>query len=240
MARNRAGRVTSVTLVAVLLTFSGCAGDRSGGPSGRPDQVVGQAADRTLAAGTAQIKIASPEGDAAGVVDFQARSGRLTVHEPRQRQAVSVLIAAGTGYLNRGSGWQGLPSVVPDSLVGGDPFANLDLLRGALHILSDGGAEVDGSSTIRYTLTIDPARALAATPPDRRADVSRILQGRRTGFTMDVWVDSLGRARRVEVPTDLQATTPATRVDRLPVATDVDYVAFGVTVGDISAPAGAG
>jgi hypothetical protein len=239
MARNQAGRATAVTLVALVLTLSGCGGDRSGGPTGRPDEVVGQAADRTLAAGTAQVKIASPQGDAAGIVDFQARSGRLTVHEPRQRQAVSVLIAAGAGYLNRGSGWQGLPAVVPDSLLGGDPFANLDLLRGAVHILSDGGAEIDGASTIRYTLTIDPERALAATPPDRRSDVRRILQGRRTGFTMDVWVDSLGRARRVQVPTDIQATTPVTRVDRLPVATDVDYVAFGVTVGDISVPAGA-
>jgi hypothetical protein len=129
---------------------------------------------------------------------------------------------------------------VPNVLTGGDPFANLDLLRGTVHILSDGGAEVDGASTIRYTLRIDPTRALAATPPDRQADLRRVLQGRAAVFTMDVWVDSAGRARRLEVPTDLRATTPLTRVDRLPIATDVDYAAFGVTVGDVTPPTGAG
>jgi hypothetical protein len=223
-----------------MITLSSCGGDRSGGPRGAPDQVVGQAADLTLAAGTAQIKIASPDAAATGVIDFQGHSGRLSVHDPGQRQAVQVVIAGGAGYANDGRGWLRLAGAVPNVLTGGDPFANLDLLRGTVHILSDGGAEVDGASTIRYTLRIDPTRALAATPPDRQADLRRVLQGRAAVFTMDVWVDSAGRARRLEVPTDLRATTPPTRVDRLPIATDVDYAAFGVTVGDVTPPTGAG
>ena len=239
MARTRRGRAPVLTVLVILVTLGGCGGDRSGGPTGPATQVVGQAPDLTLAAGTAQVSIASPDGNASGVIDFQARSGRLTVHDPSRRQAISLLIAAGAGYVDEGAGWQGLTGVVPDSLSGGDPFANLDLLRGTTHVRSDGGAEVDGASTIRYTVTIDPARALAATPPDRRADLARILRGRQAQLSFAVWVDSRGRARRVEVPTDLQATTPATRVDRLPVATDVDYVSFGVPVGDITAPSGA-
>ena len=59
----------------------------------------------------------------------------------------------------------------PGASQGGDPFANLDLLRGTVHILSDGGDEVDGASTIRYTLTIDPAQAISTTPPARQASL---------------------------------------------------------------------
>jgi hypothetical protein len=240
MVRKRVYRNLIVTVVAAMSILGGCGGDRSGGPTGAPDQVVGQAADLTLAAGTAQIKVASPDADATGVIDFQAHSGRLSAHDPSQRQPIQVVIVAGSGYVNAGSGWQRLDGAVPGVLTGGDPFANLDLLRGTVHILSDGGAEVDGASTIRYTLRIDPAKALDATPPDRQADLRRVLQGRSAIFTMDVWVDSAGRARRLQVPTDLRATTPPTRVDRLPIATDVDYVTFGITVGDIAPPAGAG
>jgi hypothetical protein len=54
---------------------------------------------------------------------------------------------------------------------------------------------------------------------------------------MDVWIDSKLLIRRVEVSTDLRPTTPSTRSDRLPIATDVDYISFGVPVGPIQAPA---
>lgn len=236
-ARKRAGRNAIVTLAALAITLSGCSGDRSGGPTGSPERVVGQAADLTLAAGTAQVKIQSPDAVATGVVDFQAHSGRLTLRAVVQPAPIDLLIAAGAGYARSGPGWQRLNGVVPTVLAGGDPFADPDLLRGAVYFLSDGGAEVDGASTIRYTLHIDPDKAVAATPPDRQPDVRRVLEDRTAPFTVDVWIDSAGRARRIEVPTDLRATTPPTRVDRLPIASDVDYVTFGVNVGDITAPA---
>ena len=202
-ARNWPGRTLIVTFVALVLTLSGCGGDRSGGPTGTPRQVVGQAADLTLAAGTAQIKIQSPDATATGAIDFQAYSGRLSLRATVQAQPIDLVIAQGVGYARSGSGWQRLEGVVPDVLAGGDPFADPDLLRGAVYFLSDGGAEVDGASTIRYTLHIDPAKAVAATPPDRQAAVRRVLKGRSAPFTMDVWIDSAGRARRIQVPTQL-------------------------------------
>jgi hypothetical protein len=239
-ARKHAGRKAIVSVLALAAVLSACSGDRTGGPAASPERVVGQAADLTLAAGTAQVKIQSPDALASGVVDFQAHSGRLTLRAVVQPVPIDVLIAGGAGYARSGPGWQRLSGVVPTVLAGGDPFADPDLLRGAIYFLSDGGAEVDGASTIRYTLHIDPDKAVAATPPDRQPDVRRVLQGRTAPFTADVWIDSAGRARRIEVPTDLRATTPPTRVDRLPIASDVDYVTFGVSVGDITAPAGAG
>ena len=239
-ARTLFRRNLIVTFLALGLVLGGCGRDRSGGPTGSPERVVGQAADLTLAAGTARIKIASPDASATGVIDFQAHSGRLSLQATVQARPIDVVIAGGAGYARLAGRWTRLAGPVPDVLAGGDPFSGPDLLRGTVHILSDGGVEVDGASTIRYTLRIDPAKALAATPPDRQADLRRVLQGRTAPFTMDVWVDGAGRARRLEVPTDLLATTPPTRVDRLPIASDVDYIVFGVSVGDIAPPAGAG
>jgi hypothetical protein len=151
-----------------------------------------------------------------------------------------VRISGGIGFLNSDGKWHQLAGPVPPALAGGDPFANLDLVRGTVRILSDGGAEVDGASTIRYTVTVDPARAILATPPARRPALQVVLEGRVSRFNMDVWIDSQDRIRRVEVPTNLRAETPPTRVDRLPIATDVDYIDFGVTVAVEPAPAAAG
>jgi hypothetical protein len=151
-----------------------------------------------------------------------------------------LLISDGDGFIKRptDAGYIdiGGDAAVPAAIRGGDPFANLDLIRGTVHILSDGGSEVDGASTIRYTLTIDPAQALSTTPPARQASLRTVLQGRTADFSIDVFIDSQFRVRRVEVPTDLKPLTPVTRDDRMPIATDVDYLAFGVPVAPVSPP----
>jgi hypothetical protein len=77
---------------------------------------------------------------------------------------------------------------------------------------------------------------VSTTPPARQAELRAVLENRTALFPIDVWIDSTLHIRRVQVPTDLIPTTPATRVDRLPIATDVDYVAFGVPVGPTPAP----
>lgn len=231
---------TSLTAVLFLVLLVGaCGGDKSGGPTGAPEDVVTHAPDVTLAAGTARIRINSPTAAATGVVDLQAQSGRLTVSATGVPKPADLVISAGTGYVQQaaGSGYIKLAGAVPEVLRGGDPFANLDLLRGTVHILSDGGGEVDGASTIRYTLTIDPQQAISTTPPARQAELRAVLQNRTAFFMADVWIDSTLHIRRVEVPTDLTPTTPSTRPDRLPIASDVDYLAFGVPVGPIAAPA---
>jgi hypothetical protein len=228
----------ALIVAAALIAAGGCGGDRSGGPLGRPEDIVTQAPDRTLAARTATVVINAPAAAARGVVDLVARTGRLRVTDVTSAQPADVITVAGRSYAKRASdpGWTVIAATLPESLTGGDPFANLDLVRGTVHILSDGGAEVDGASTIRYTLTIDPQQAVSTTPPDRQAALRAALQGRTALFMMDVWIDSELLIRRVEVATDLRPTTPSTRDDRLPIATDVDYISFGVAVAPIQAP----
>jgi hypothetical protein len=203
--------------------------------------VVTRSPDVTLSAQTASIRINAPAADAQGVIDFRTRSGRLTVLEPGLTKPANLLISDGDGFIQQAnnSGYIdiGGAAAVPAAIRGGDPFANLDLIRGTVHILSDGGAEVDGASTIRYTLTIDPAQALSTTPPGRQASLRTVLEGRTADFPIDVFIDSKFLVRRIEVPTDLKPLTPATRNDRMPIATDVDYLAFGVSVAPVQRPA---
>jgi hypothetical protein len=200
--------------------------------------VVTKALGVTMAERTAHITINAPVAAAQGVVDLAARSGRLTLSGVTPGQPAQLLIAAGQGYVKPNSDptWTATAGSVPEALRGGDPFADLDLIRGTVHILSDGGNEVDGASTIRYTLTIDPQQAISTTPPERQPALRAVLQGRTALFKMDVWIDSKLLIKRVEVSTDLRPTTPSTRPDLMPIATDVDYTAFGVPVGPVQAP----
>lgn len=231
-------RFGASALIVAVAGVAGCGGDRSGGPTGRPEDVVGAAPDATLAAGTARVRINAPEAEAQGVVDLAAHSGRLSVSDVSLGKPADLVITGGTGYIRRAPDrvWTVVDGSLPEALRGGNPFANLDLLRGTVHILSDGGGEVDGFSTIRYTLTIDPGQAVTVTPAVRQAALRSVLQGRTALFMMDVWIDSKRLIRRVELSTDLRPTTPSTRSDRLPIATDVDYLAFGVSVPPVQAP----
>lgn len=222
-----------------LVAVAGCGGDRSGGPSGVPADVVSRAPAATRAAGTAQITINTPNAAARGVVDLRTTSGRLTVTAAGVAAPAELVVAAGTGYLTskpRGTASR-LDAALPMVLRGGDPWAGLDLIGGTVHILSDGGGEVEGASTIGYALTVDPQQAIDTTPPARQPELRAALQGRTATFPMTVWIDSRLRVRRIEVPTDLRPLTPVTRSDRAPVAADVDFVAFGVPVGPVSPPA---
>jgi hypothetical protein len=231
----------TLVILVVALVAAGCGGDRSGGPLGSPQDVVTRAPDITLAAQTASVRINAPAADAEGVIDFRSRSGHLSVLEPGDPKRATLLIADGDGYIKRptDAGYIdiGGDAAVPAAIRGGDPFANLDLIRGTVHILSDGGSEVDGHSTIRYTLTIDPAQALTTTPVARQASLRTVLQGRTADFNIDVFIESKLLVRRIEVATDLRPLTPATRDDRMPIATDVDYLEFGVPATPVQPPA---
>jgi len=226
--------------VAVLVTLAavGCGNAQTAGPTGVPEDVVTMAPDVTLAHGTASIRINSPVAEASGSVDLMSRSGHMRVTDTSITTPADLVIVGGAGYLERstGAGYVAVGGAVPAVLAGGDPFADLDLIRGTVHILSDGGAEVDGASAIRYTLTVDPGQATSTTPSARQDALRQALQGRTALFQMDVWIDAGLLVRRVEVSTDLRPTTPATRVDRLPVATDVDYLSFGVAVAPETPP----
>ena len=57
-------------------------------------------------------------------------------------------------------------------------------------------------------------------------------------FQMEVWIDSQLRLRRIEVPADFgfKSVTPPTRVDGATIATDIDFVTFGVPVPRVTPP----
>ncbi len=227
--------------VGVMMLLAGCGGDHSGGPVGAPEDIVTRAPDVTLSAGTAQIRIDAPAANAAGVVDLSTRSGHLSVDESQPGKPADLLLSGDQGYLRRpaDAGYVPIGAALPAALAGGDPFADLDLIRGAVHILSDGGEETNGASTIRYTLTIDPGQAVSTTPAARQSALRAALEGRTADFSIDVWIDSKLDVRRVQVPADLKALTPVTRAAwdaTLPVATDVSYLSFGVPVPPVVPP----
>ncbi len=218
----------------------GCGGDKSGGPIGAPGDIVGRSPDVTLAARTAQILITAPTANARGVVDLSAHNARLAVLAVGDPKAADLLVVAGHGYVKGAAdaSYSALGGPLPRVLLGADPWADIDLVRGTVHILSNGGGEVQGASTIGYTITVDPQQAIDTTPAARRDALRAVLAGRTALFTMDIWVDSQIRLRRIEVPADFsfKTTTPPTRVDGATIATDVDFVTFGVPAPAVTAP----
>jgi hypothetical protein len=226
---------------AALLGLVGCGGDKTGGPIGSPDVVVSRSPDVTLAAHSAEIFITAPTANARGPVDLVSRDGRLALSAPAYPKPADLLIVAGRGYVKGPTDPNYLPvgGPLPAVLPAGDPWAAIDLVRGTVHILSNGGGEVDGASTIGYTLTVDPQQAIDTTPAPRQDALRAVLAGRTMMFKMDVWIDSQLRLRRIEVPADFRfsSLTPPTRIDGATVATDVDFVTFGVAVPAVAVPA---
>lgn len=239
--RSTAGRLLFIGAIGVaLLGFAGCGGDKSGGPVGAPEDIVGRAPDTTLATGTAEIYVTSPTAEARGAVDLRSRDGRLAVTAQGHPKPADLVVVGGTGYIKAVADtvYSPLAGALPAVLEGGDPWADIDLVRGTVHILSNGGGEVEGASTIGYTLTVDPQQAIETTPPARQDALRAVLQGRTAMFKMDVWIDSQFRLRRIEVPTDFsfKSVTPPTRVDGATIASDVDFVTFGVPVAPTTPP----
>ncbi|HEX3540920.1 MAG TPA: hypothetical protein VHT75_10820 [Acidimicrobiales bacterium] len=226
--------MVAIAAFAALAALAGCGGDKSGGPLGAPETVVGKAPDMTLAQGTARVYITAPTANASGVVDLHGHNAHLVLSASGLAQPADLIVNAGVAKVRTppGTSYTPLPGAVPPVLQGGDPWADIDLVRGTVHILSNGGGEVEGVSTIGYTLTVDPQQAIETTPPERQDALKATLQGRTTMFQMEVWIDSQFRLRRIEVPYDFsfKTVTPPTRVDGATIATDVDFVTFGVAV----------
>lgn len=189
----------------MLLTAAAgaCVGGGQPGPTAHPDKVVRNAPDITLAVGTSRVVGAAPGVTASGVVTFATGEDQLDV---------------------RGRHTADPPFGVTE------PAAVLDLLRGVVRVKSFGGAEVQGIGTKRYEVDIDLAKAIAATPAERRADL-HILDGRLgkdDELWADVFVDSRGRVRRVLLPVHTSMIRPYGADDRIPQLVSVDYSDFGV------------
>jgi hypothetical protein len=241
------------------MAAASCGNSATAGPVGSPQAIIASAPDITLGQGSAQVIINSPHASATGAISLGSHDAQLTVRV-NGNPDTSVVITDGTGYARTSptGRFQTLPGPLPlealinpslsptqdgseDVLPSSDPWADIDLVRGAGHILSDGGGEIDGTSTIGYTVTIDPARAVAATPVARQAALKALLAGRTTPFMIQVSIDSAFRIRQVEVGANLTAAdfkgeSPPTRVDGETIGTDVDFVRFGVPMPAITVP----
>ena len=191
-------RLAALILAALALATPACGSDRTGGPRGAPGAVVDAAPDRTVAAGEARFEASAPDASRGGTVDF-------TLDAP----AVPVP-GGGTPY----------PEV-------DDPRSVVDLVRGALAAESYGGAAVRGVSTFRYEAVVNVERAVAESPPARRAVMEQFA--RRLGapaFYVDLWVDDEGRLRRVQIPVEKTTERPAARSREMPAFVTVDFFEF--------------
>jgi hypothetical protein len=188
--------ITAAALLIVAVTGA-CGGDRSGGPKGDPQQVVGSAPDATVRQQSASVAVDTPSAKSSGTVRFP-----LT-------EDVKV------------EGVDPAPEVV-------HPLDAIDYVRGAVDIVPYGGAEVRGASTIRYSFEVDLDVAAAHAPtPERRRELELEKQALgRPGFYADVWIDSQGRVRRVQVPVDKHDKRPAYRAVVLERLVTVDFWGF--------------
>ena len=190
-------RLAVTALVLVAAVGGGCGGDRSGGPKGRPDEIIGAAPDVTLRQRTARVAVETPTARSAGTITFPDRAD---------------VSATGRG----------------DSPELADPLEVVDLVRGATDIVPYGGGEVRGASTIRYSFDVDLDVAAAhATTDARRQQLqqARSALGAAT-FYADVWIDSKGRIRRVQLPVDRHDKRPAYREVVLERLVTVDFYDF--------------
>lgn len=129
----RASVFTLLTCAALVVTgLAGCGKDRTGGPRGTPDAVVGGAAAATFRAGRADVEAATSVTTSTGWVDLTHRQAHVSV-AGRDAAAAPVLLR--------------------------DPLLAIELLRGATQIEEYGGVEMRGASTIRYQFEVDPGRA---------------------------------------------------------------------------------
>lgn len=230
-------------LVIALLGLASCSGnENTGGPLGTPQYVVTRAPDTTLSQGTAKVLATCPMAEYTGTINLNTLDGDLAVSAPGNVKPADLLVVGGAGYVTQTGDRAYFPlgsiDPMPTILAGSDPWADLDLIRGTVHILSDGGGEIDGVSTISYTINVDPAQAIADTPLPRRAAIRALLAGRTSQFQVTIWIDSAYRVRRVEVPTafNFPKITPLTRNDGSYIVCDVDFVTFNVPMKAVAVP----
>jgi len=199
-------RRSPVLLLLGLVTLLAACGGGGGISRDSPEAVVHAAPDRTLAATSAHVEAASPDASSRGTVVFKGPG----VLEGREPELEPTGPGAGRDY--------------PELR---DPLAMVDLVRGALEVVSYGGTAVREASTFRYETVIDVEAAVRATPEDRRPAVRAMAD--RLGspaFYADVWVDDQGRIRRVQVPVEKTVQRPPDRSRILPRLITVDFFEF--------------
>jgi hypothetical protein len=103
---------------------------------------------------------------------------------------------------------------------------DVSFLRGAIKVTSYGGEEVRGTSTYRYTFLVDLPTAIALSPVvSRPALEAASLAIGPVQWPADVWLDSSGRVRRLQMAEDPFAHTTTTKANLL-ITQDGNYLAL--------------
>lgn len=111
-----------------------------------------------------------------------------------------------------------------EQLGGNDPTATLTLLGGAVDMEKVGEDKVQGVATTRYKGGIDPEKAVAEAPEDKRDELRATVEslGGLDRLPVEVWVDGEGRVRRILSTAEAGTGAKA--------AVTVEYFDFGVPV----------
>lgn len=234
-----------VWAVSTVLVAGGCAGAGPAALRGDPAAVVQAAAGRTIAAGTARVDV-SVGSDLAGtgVVDMAAGSGRFTFQRTGTSahlgDSFDVVVDGGREWVKAKGAAGGVPGtsaarpwlggapaslgvagrarVAPLDTVLVRPALGTDLafLRGATKVRPYGGEEVRGVGTYRYSLEVDLAAAIKASPAAQRPDLEAARRSiGAVRWPADVWLDDRGRVRSLQLAEDPQLHTTTTKANLL-------------------------
>ncbi len=218
-----------------VLGLASCTGDAGDTNRPPPVAIVQAAPDATFAASRMGVSAGARDSIVEATIELPsgrgsgfARSAVLGIDD------VAVEVDYGTAALASAPVVVDNPRVaaaVPSQLVGagfqpGNPLVILDTLRGVTSVESYGGNLVRGSAAFRYTTKVDLARALAATPAERRPPLQAALDSGATVLEVDVWIDPEGRVRRIQAGNDPRARTTTTDRRGLPFVTTIDLFDF--------------
>ena len=156
-----------------------------------------------LGSGCGSDEGSGPKGAPAAVVgqapDLTLAEGRARVlgAAPGVESSGSIDLRTGTADVRVSGAKEASPFLT-------DPALVLDLVRGVVAIDPFGGLQARGVGTMMYEVDVDPGKVLAAAPAEHRDRLAELLPRER--FYADVFIDTQGRIRRVQLPVDL--TTP--------------------------------
>lgn len=135
-------RPVRAAVAAVLVALVGaCTGGDSGIPKGDPAELLREAPEVTVAAGTAQVVVTSDVQELAGELDLKAGTGTLTVKKGRQVGSEVQVSAAG------------VDPAKPDTH---NPFYALALVGRATDLAPVGGRQVRGTTALQIELSFSP------------------------------------------------------------------------------------
>ncbi len=247
--------VLGVASTLVVVTAGGCANAAPAALRGDPAAVVRAAADRTMAAGTAQVDVSvAADLSGSGVVDLAREEGRFTFSRTGATAHLGdhfdVVVEGGREWVRASGAAGGLPGTAPDRpWLSGSPAdvgavvrarvppletvmvrpglgTDVAFLRGATRVAPYGGEEVRGVNTYRYTLEVDLPTAISASPPDQRPELEAAAAAiGPVRWPADVWLDAQGRVRRLQMAEDPQLHTTTTKANLL-ITEDGNYLAL--------------